>query len=218
MAPLSTISALAQGLMRRSEQLDTHDVRDRGEKIWRASLRLRELIDTIMSYTRANANAITLNPCSFNLKSLVGRVCQEQGRQAPNRTFNLDIEAVPDDFTGDPILLEQALVIVLSNAMKYSPSDQPITIIGRTSDGETVITIKDRGIGVPERDLPFLMQPFFRGSNAKHMAGTGLGLSLAWHILRLHGGALQIESEEGRGTAVTMILPVDAASETDRII
>jgi two-component system, OmpR family, sensor histidine kinase SenX3 len=108
---------------------------------------------------------------------------------------------------GDPILLEQTLVIVLSNAMKYSRPDRLIEITARKRAGMIRIVVKDQGVGIPERDLPFIMQPVFRGQNAKKFPGTGLGLSLAWYILKLHGGDLEIESQEGRGTKVTMIVP-----------
>jgi signal transduction histidine kinase len=206
MTPLATISTLAQGLMRRTDRLSSDDVRQRSEKIWRASLRLQELIETIMSYSRVNAGAVTPNLSLFDLESLVRRVCQEQRKQEPERPFHLDLQDIPDHFVGDPILLEQALVIVLSNAMKYSSDDQPVLIKGCKTDGKIMIAITDQGIGIPEMDLPYLTQPFFRSSNTRHMSGTGLGLSLVWHILKLHGGNLLIESKEGYGTTVTLIL------------
>jgi two-component system sensor histidine kinase SenX3 len=205
--PLSTINALAQGLMRRADRLSTLDVQVRAERIWRASLRLDELLETILSYTRASAGGIVLNPGEFNLADLIRRVCREQGGQEPNRPFHLDIEDLPPVIIGDPVLLEQAVVIVISNAMKYSQHDQAINITARDEDGMIRISIQDQGIGIPERDLPFILQPFFRGQNAKKLPGTGLGLSLAWYILKLHGGDLTIESRERHGTTVTMLVP-----------
>ncbi|QRM30618.1 sensor histidine kinase KdpD [Microvirga sp. VF16] len=205
--PLSTINALAQGLIRRADRLGTNDIRAKAEKIWRASLRLDELIETILSYTRATAGGIVLNPSEFNPDELVRRVCREQGGQEPNRPFQIQIRGLPEIVIGDPILLEQALVIILSNAMKYSRTDQPIDVTARKRSGMIRIIVNDQGIGIPERDLPFIMQPFFRGQNAKKLPGTGLGLSLAWYILKLHGGDLEVESQEGHGTKVTMIVP-----------
>jgi signal transduction histidine kinase len=205
--PLSTINALAQGLMRRADRLTTHDVRARAEKIWRASLRLDELLETILCYTRASTGGIVLNPSEFNPAELIRRVCREQGGQEPNRPFHLDIQDLPLMIIGDPVLLEQALVLVISNAMKYSRQDQRVHITARREDGMIRITIQDRGIGIPERDLPFILQPFFRGQNAKKLPGTGLGLSLAWYVLKLHGGDLMIESRERHGTTATMIVP-----------
>jgi two-component system sensor histidine kinase SenX3 len=205
--PLSTINALAQGLMRRADRLSPHDIQAKAEKIWRASLRLDELIEMILSYTRASAGGIILNPSEFNPAELIRRVCREQGGQQPTRPFHLDIKDLPDIIVGDPVLLEQSFVIVVSNAMKYSRPDRPIDVTARREDGMIRVTVKDRGIGIPERDLPFVMQPFFRGQNAKRLPGTGLGLSLAWYILKLHGGDLTIESREKHGTKITLIVP-----------
>jgi len=206
-APLSAINALAQGLVRRADRLSTNDIRVKAERIWRASLRLDELIDTILSYTRATAGGIVLNPSEFNLEELIRRTCREQGWQEPERPFQLQLRGLPEIVIGDPILLEQALVIVVSNAMKYSRPDQPIEVNARKRGGMVRIVVKDHGIGIPERDLPFITQPFFRGQNAKSLPGTGLGLSLAWYILKLHGGDLGVESQEGHGTKVTMLVP-----------
>ncbi|WP_201863163.1 sensor histidine kinase [Microvirga soli] len=213
--PLSTINALAQGLIRRADRLSPIDVQTRAEKIWRASLRLDELVETILSYTRASASAsasasaggIVLNPSEFNPLELIKRVCREQGGQEPDRPIHLDIRDLPEVIIGDQVLLEQALVIVVSNAMKYSRPDQQIDVTARGEDSMVRITVKDRGIGISERDLPFILQPFFRGRNAKKLPGTGLGLSLAWYILKLHGGNLEVDSREKRGTKVSLIVP-----------
>lgn len=204
--PLSTISTLAQGMMRRADRLKPADIRDRAERIWSASLRLNRLIETILSYTRLNVGALSPQLDLFDLEALIRRVCEEQGQQEPARHFTLDLQNVPTSVLGDPILLEQAFVIVISNAMKYSPVETPIRVIGRRENGRSIIAVRDEGLGIPRRDLPYLMQPFFRGQNVRHMSGTGLGLSLAWHILKLHGGSLEIESEEGNGTTVTFTL------------
>ncbi len=216
--PLSAISALAQGLMRRADKMGPEDVKTRAEKIWRASLRLDELIEMIMSYTRASAGGILLNPREFNPEALIRLACREQGVHEPERSFIISIKDLPEMIIGDPILLEQALVIILSNAMKYSAPDQPIKVRARSMEQGISITVRDEGIGVSEWDLPFLMQPFFRGRNAKELPGTGLGLSLAWHILKLHGGGLRIESEEGKGTTVTMTVPEKNVTGTTRVI
>ena len=193
--------------MRRSERLRAEDVRNRAERIWRASLRLDELIEMIMSYTRASAGGTLLNPSEFNPEALIRRACREQISHEPERPLTIDIQGLPDVIVGDPILLEQAFVIVLSNAMKYSPPERPIRVTARAAPKGISIQVKDEGIGISDLDLPFLMQPFFRGRNAKTYPGTGLGLSLAWHILRLHGGGLEIDSKEGRGTTVTLTIP-----------
>jgi signal transduction histidine kinase len=103
-------------------------------------------------------------------------------------------------------------VIITSKAMKYSPAEQPIQVTGQRIGGRVSIMIEDHGIGIPKNDLPFLMQPFFRGQNVRNLPGTGLGLSLAGQILKLHGGNLQVRSREGHGTVVTITLPEEGVS------
>lgn len=190
--------------------MTSDDVHDRSEKIWRASLRLQELIETILSYTRVNAGALALSLSVFNLDILVRKICHEYQKQEPSRSFIIDLNDLPDIFVGDPVLIEQALAIVLSNAVKYSPTGGPITIRSLRHRGQVVIEVADQGLGVPEADLPYLTQPFFRARNVKHLPGSGLGLSLVSHILKLHGGSVQITSREGNGTTLRLVLPDEA--------
>jgi signal transduction histidine kinase len=209
-APLSIISALAQSLARRGHRMTPGDVCDRGKKIWHASLRLDELIGTIMNYTRANAGGIVIGPTVFDIKAVLQRISKEQERLAGVRRCELHITALPDQISGDAVLIEQALSIVLANAMRYSAEDSRVVVTGSVCEKAISIAIKDEGIGISASDLPFVSQPFFRGANAKHIPGTGLGLSLARHIVSLHAGELSIESEEGIGTTVRIKLPREA--------
>lgn len=211
-SPLSTITGLSQGLMRRADRLSLDEIRGRAEKIWHASLRVNELVEAIMSYTRLSTGTDALNPSRFDLRSLVGRVAREQVGSEPGRPLELDVRALPTSFLGDPVLLAQALAILLSNALKYGPPRSPIRVSGSVEDGTVAICVEDEGIGVTDEDLPYLTQPFFRGGNAKDVPGTGLGLSLAWHILRLHRGNLHIRRRKSRGTSVTILLREDGLS------
>lgn len=206
-APLSVISALAQSLARRGHRMPSDDVRERAKKIWLASRRLDELIGTIMNFTRANAGGIVLHRTLFDIKAVLYRISREHEQLSGFRRCKLDIDVLPDRLSGDAVLIEQALGIVLANALRYSPEDRHVAVTGTLCETAIAITIMDEGIGIPARDLPFISQPFFRAANAKHVPGTGLGLSLARHIISLHSGKLLIESEEGRGTIVRIKLP-----------
>ncbi|MBM6592824.1 sensor histidine kinase [Microvirga pudoricolor] len=205
--PLSTISSSTQSMIRRAGQMSESDIRSRAEKIKRAVGRLTEIIENILAHTRATSGAMVLDVHDFDLNGMVRRVCDYHHDEHPSHPFEVAIDPLPDRYKGDPLLLEQVFIIVLSNAIKYSPVDCPIRIAGDKGDGAIAISVRDQGIGVLAEDLPHLTQPFFRGRNAKHMPGTGLGLSLASHILDLHGGSLRVESREGQGTTVSIILP-----------
>ncbi len=208
--PVSTIITLAQSLSRRADRIEKNGVRERADKIRHAGLRLMALIESVMERARADAGVIKLHSRPFDPRAIALRVCQEHRGNHPDRLFEFDVESLPTTMEGDPVLLEQVVTILLSNAIKYSPPDRTITVRACHGDEGTVITIRDQGMGIPAADLPHLAKPFFRASNARTTPGTGLGLSLAQHILSLHGGRLQIDSQEGMGTAVTMVLPTTA--------
>jgi signal transduction histidine kinase len=110
----------------------------------------------------------------------------------------------------DAELIGRALKNVLDNAQKYSPDQAaPIEVSASMDDTETIISIQDSGIGIPEEDLDFIFEPFYRVDKTRtpQQDGYGLGLSLAKNIIDAHGGHIHISSEPDRGTLVKIHLP-----------
>ena len=108
----------------------------------------------------------------------------------------------------DPAIVEQVLENILSNAIKYSPEDEPIQIDGRLQAQAIVVAITDHGIGVPADDMPKLFVRFFRSSNARGVKGTGVGLHAVRFFMDLHGGKVSLKSREGKGSTVTLTFPL----------
>jgi signal transduction histidine kinase len=119
---------------------------------------------------------------------------------------------------GDQALLRRAFSNLLSNAIKYSPEGGAVEISGSLSGGDVSICIADHGIGIPGGELQKVREPFFRGSNAGSIPGTGIGLNIVQQIVSQHGGQLTIESELGRGTKMTVTLPVETASADQYLV
>jgi two-component system, OmpR family, sensor kinase len=109
--------------------------------------------------------------------------------------------------TGDPKLLAQAFSNLLVNAIKYSPQGAKIVLVARQTGSQFAVTVQDPGIGIPEKDLEHIFTRYYRGGNVSGFIGTGIGLFLVATVLRLHGGDITVESEEGRGTRFTAMLP-----------
>ena len=116
--------------------------------------------------------------------------------------------------------LERVLENLIGNAVKYSPPGSSVEVSSTVEagcDGRwAVVRIADHGIGIPARDLPFVFEPFHRGSNIGDVAGTGLGLASVWQTVKTHDGRLSVESNEGTGTCVTVRLPLVDHTPRDR--
>lgn len=110
----------------------------------------------------------------------------------------------------NPYLLKMAVGNIVRNALKYSSDDVDITL------NEKSVVIKDKGIGIPKSDIPYITQPFYRAANTRSFQGNGIGMSLAVNILKLYGIVVKIESEENAGTTIIMRLAHgNFASATD---
>ena len=130
-----------------------------------------------------------------------------------NIQLTLAMHAEREEMFFDPEKLSLAITNITDNAIKYTPPGGKIEIATEKSSGRLRISIKDNGVGIPERQKERLFSKFFRGMNVVRMQteGSGLGLFIAKNIIAAHGGNIQIESEEGLGTNVIVLLPINSA-------
>jgi signal transduction histidine kinase len=117
---------------------------------------------------------------------------------------------VPVALTGDRRAIKQVLINLLTNAIKFTPPGGAVTLEVDAEPERVVVRVRDTGIGIPTRDLPRLGKPFEQVCADPMLAksGTGLGLALVRALVEKHGGQLRIESEEGRGTTVSVDFPL----------
>jgi len=109
----------------------------------------------------------------------------------------------------DPPLLEQAIVNLLDNAIKYSEAESTIYVEAKQINDEIILSVKDSGCGIGKEHLPRLFERFYRADKARSrkLGGTGLGLAIVKHIAQAHGGRISVESMPGKGSAFTIHLP-----------
>jgi len=125
----------------------------------------------------------------------------------------LKIGDVPSKSWADKRLLRHIFSNLLSNAVKYSPENSPVEWTIDREEEWAVCQIKDGGLGIPEQDLQWLFRAFHRGHNVGHLPGTGLGLTIVKRCIELHRGSIQIGSTVGKGTTVTLRLPLFRTTE-----
>ena len=109
-------------------------------------------------------------------------------------------------------MVQQVLINILANAVKYTPDGGEIGITAKAEPNFVAITVKDNGMGIPKEDQPRIFERFYRVEKARtsDTGGTGLGLAIAKEIVDAHGGSISLESEPGKGTTVCVRLPYNA--------
>lgn len=130
--------------------------------------------------------------------------------EAREHTVTFTAEENIPPITADRERIEQVIVNVLSNSVKYTPVGGRIDVSVRCADEKISFRVQDNGIGIPEEDLDRIFERFYRveKSRTSEMGGTGLGLAIARELIEAHGGDIRIESRLGEGTAVTVTLPI----------
>lgn len=185
-----------------------------------SSHRLLSLINDILDLASIEAGHMSLELDTVEIGEVVNSVVglnRERIRQK-KITFELDCPDEVGTFEADERRVKQALFNVLSNAVKFTPESGEIVLTVRRLDGEISFVCEDTGIGIPEEDRGRVFTKFERGNNPEARRGAGLGLSLVKSFTELHGGRVELDSEPGRGTRVTCVLPArSGAPEAERL-
>jgi two-component system, OmpR family, sensor kinase len=191
--------------------------RDALERIVNQSLEMGRLVDDLVFLSRSETDTIRFEPRRTDLATIVADAVHEGEILA--RTKGISIKA---DYRTDPIWinadaqrLKQALVIILDNAIKYSPRDRSVTLSMTVTDGHAQIAIRDRGLGIPAEEIPKVFERFYRGRSPKasRQPGSGLGLAIAKWLIEKHQGEIALTSEIGSFTEVVVRIPCADANE-----
>jgi PAS domain S-box-containing protein len=208
--PLSTVLAAAQ-LLENSANISNNP-----EK-WSRNLRriedsvknMVQLLDDILTINRAETGKLEFKPEFLDLKEFCRQFVEEMQLSAGKQhTLIFSCEGKNTNACLDEKLLRSILANLLSNAIKYSPRGGRVCL-SLSFDAESYeLQISDRGLGISSDDRKQLFEPFFRGKNVRQIPGTGLGLVVVKKCVDLHGGQISIDSEVGKGTTVTIVLPL----------
>lgn len=209
--PLTSINGYLELLQDGDYGALTSGQREALDIVGRNAHRLRGLIEDLLVLNKIEATGLQSSTEEVEVDSLLDGVADLLRPVADAAGVSLLVEPVDPELTihVDRGQLERSLINLGSNAVKFTPTGGQATIAANRVDDQVVITVADTGIGIPEKDLPDLFSRFFRASNATAAAipGTGLGLAIVRAIVEGHGGELQVDSVEHRGTVMTVVLP-----------
>lgn len=205
--PLTVIDSCAQILKRRAGSLSPAALTERSEMLRRAADRVNEVLGSALQLVRLEEGGASYRPSAIDIRSMVADLCGSISEAYPDVTVSIHCEAVTDEILADRDMIRTALGAVLDNAFRFSRAGGAVQVRGEQDQDETRIIVSDEGSGIAEDDLPHVCERFYRGANSTVVPGAGVGLYLASTCLRVHGGALKIDSSVGSGTTVTLSLP-----------
>ena len=166
-------------------------------------MRLSRLITDMLTLSRLQAGTEYMELSRVNLEELINDVAISYAAAAQQKGISLEVDCIPAaDALTDPDRIEQVLIILLDNAMHYTPQGGKITL--RLRSGERLlVSVEDNGCGIPEKDIPFIFERFYKVDKSRGEGGTGLGLSIASYIMEKLDETITVDSKVGEGTCFT---------------
>jgi two-component system phosphate regulon sensor histidine kinase PhoR len=209
--PITAIKGFVETLQEGQSQ-DPEDVRRFLGIIHRHVDRLEAIVEDLLTLSRiekeAETEQITLE--KQDVRGILARAIQACENKAEAKKIHLELDCKEDvDGRINPALLEQAVVNLIDNAIKYSEEGKSVTIRAQEREQEILIQVEDRGAGIERNHLDRIFERFYRvdKSRSRKLGGTGLGLAIVKHIMEAHGGRVSVESQLGRGSTFTLYLP-----------
>lgn len=214
--PLGVIMSSAEILENYLDQLEPEDRREQLISIRKNTRRMADLMEEVLVLGMVEAGKLDYRPTALDFGAFCRRLVDEL-QSATNNKCPVQI-SMPDDVKtalADERLLQHVFTNLLSNGVKYSPAGSTVHFEIERDEDAAICRIRDRGMGIPESDLERLFSAFYRGRNVGQAPGTGLGLTIVKRCVELHRGKIKVESTVGRGTTVTVKLPLFATNHQE---
>lgn len=215
--PLASIKANSQLMLRRvlrNHPLDEAWLVERLRACERATTKMVGMIDDLLDLTRQQAGQhLDESFHILDLVHLLHQVVVEQRETTRRHRIQIQEEVVHLPIRANAARMDRVFTNLVGNAIKYSPAGGEITLsMAREEENGTawaVVSITDRGLGIPSADLPYIFEPFHRAENIAYtIQGTGVGLASVTQVLEQHGGTISVVSQQGEGSTFTVRLPL----------
>jgi signal transduction histidine kinase len=213
--PLAGISSLsenlADGVIR-----DLDRAREYGKAINRETHRLGDMLERVLIFSRVESGQ-PYEMRRLDLEETIEGAIESAQSWIAEKSADID-KTIPEGLppsVGNPRALKMAIQNILTNALKFSPEGSTIQIRVTEADGKLQIAVEDPGCGIPASELSHIFEPFYRGTHAREqqVEGSGLGLSIVKRIVEAQSGRITAKSELGKGTTITLHLPIAESSD-----
>jgi signal transduction histidine kinase len=209
--PLTIIHGLVQLLERRVSrgEIDPDTVAEHLSRILRTTTKMSGMINSLLDLTRLQVDKpLELDLRPVDLVELVRQITAEQQNQSRRHRVVFKTESEQIVGRWDQGRLERAIANLVTNAIRYSPHGGDVIVTLQEQGSDAVISIEDSGLGIPSGDLPHIFDRFYRGSNVQsRIDGAGIGLAGVRQVVDQHGGTIEVDTQEGKGSTFTVRLP-----------
>jgi two-component system sensor histidine kinase KdpD len=203
--PLASITGGVSSLLESGDSLDAETQRELLRAVHEEAERLNRLVQNLLEMTRLESGSVQVRKDWHSIEELVGAALGRFNRRLGQRPIVTRIPADLPLVALDPVLIEQVLVNLLDNALKYTPPESPIEIAARVEGDGVTVEVADRGPGLPPGEERRVFDKFYRG-RAVADRGVGLGLAICQGIVEAHGGRIWAENRPGGGVAFRFTL------------
>lgn len=208
--PISMMQGYSEAIVDDIAQTD-EEKKEMAKVIYDESLRMGRLVNELLDLARMEAGHILLNVETVEISPYVNRIIRKFHGLAKEKGIELSVhfDSEEIDFRFDPDRIEQVLTNLIDNAIRHVPDSASVVISGKTDERGLYFEVSDQGPGIPEEDLPFLFERFYKGdkSRTRGVSGTGLGLAIAKNIIDAHRGNISVKSKLGQGTTFSFFIP-----------
>ncbi len=172
--------------------------------------RLAQMVQELGELSCIESGEAALEKKDISIGEAIGHAVDRLKAQADRAGLTIDVNAPADlpRVVGDERRVEQVLVNIIHNAIKFTPSGGRVSISARVQGDRMLVSVVDTGVGIPADDLPRIFERFYKADKSRSGGGTGLGLAIARHIVEAHGGRIWAESMEGKGATFHFTLPL----------
>ncbi|MER2058203.1 MAG: ATP-binding protein [Niallia sp.] len=208
--PISMLQGYSEAIVDNIAESE-EEKREMARIIYDESLRMGRLVNEFLDLARMETGYLELRKEPMDLYTFFNRVARKFKAIAKEKEilFTISISEDIGEYELDPDRIEQVLTNIMDNSMRHTPSGGNVSLRSRSDDYGVYIEVEDTGAGIPEEDLPYVFERFYKADKARTRgnAGTGLGLAIVKNIIDAHGGDISVYSKYGRGTTFFIFLP-----------
>jgi two-component system sensor histidine kinase KdpD len=209
--PLASITGAASTLLEGESRLDAGTRRDLLEALHEEADRLNRLVQNLLEMTRLESGALQLHTEWHSVEEVVGAALGRFGKALARRPVTTRVPADLPLVPMDDVLIEQVLINLVDNVLKYTPAESPVEVSAEDTGTAVLVEVADRGPGLPPGEERRIFEKFHRAEATRSVRGAGLGLAICQGIVRAHGGRIWAENRPGGGIAIRFTLPLKEA-------